>query len=269
MSYEVRDFATQVLERSREIPVLVDFWAPWCGPCKQLGPLLEKLAAEASGRWELVKVNTEEHADLATRYEIASIPAVKLFRGGEVLDEFVGFLPEIQIRAWLDTHLGPSGPSDLEAAAELIDNGDLPTARTRLEKILAESPTRQAARLLLAETLLASDPARAVQLLEEVPDDADEAGHAQALLILARAGSRPASDFPEDRVRDSLLAGLAAIRERNWDAALEAFIDVTERRPKYAGGLAAEAGKAIFRYLGIRHPIAERHYRRFSSAINS
>ncbi len=98
MSHEVRDFTAEVVERSRRVPVLVDFWAPWCGPCKMLAPVLEHLAGEAGTRWELAKVNTDEHPDLAGQYGIASIPNVKLFRDGKVVNEFTGFLPEAELR---------------------------------------------------------------------------------------------------------------------------------------------------------------------------
>jgi putative thioredoxin len=92
MGYDVRDFEKDVRVRSRQVPVLVDFWAPWCGPCRTLGPVLERLAASAQGRWDLVKVNTEDNDELAKAFDVRSIPAVKLFHHGDVVDEFVGAL---------------------------------------------------------------------------------------------------------------------------------------------------------------------------------
>jgi putative thioredoxin len=239
-----------------------------------LGPVLENLAQSAEGRWELVKVNTEDHPTLAARHRISSIPAVKLFRNGEVVDDFVGFRPEAQLRAWLAPHLdateaAPVAPDELEVAAEDIDEGRITEARSRLEAILATTPDRHAASLLLAEILLTAEPLLAVERVERIPADANEYSHAQALALLARAAATPEGDLPEDPVKAVLLRGLAAVRQREWDPAMEAFIEVTERRRNYAGGLAAEAGKAIFRYLGIRHPVADKHYRRFSSALNS
>ncbi|HMB89272.1 MAG TPA: thioredoxin [Rhodothermales bacterium] len=95
-------FQKEVLDKSHEKPVLVDFWAPWCGPCRILGPTLEKLVKESKGTWRLVKVNSDKHPGLSQRYGIRGIPAVKLFVDGEVRDEFVGALPEHAVRKWLD-----------------------------------------------------------------------------------------------------------------------------------------------------------------------
>ncbi len=90
MKHDVTDFETQVMERSREVPVLCDFWAPWCGPCVMFGPLLEKVASEAGGRWELAKLNVEEHPQITGRFGISGIPAIKLFHNGTVIAESTG-----------------------------------------------------------------------------------------------------------------------------------------------------------------------------------
>ena len=105
MNHEVSDFSADVLERSRTAPVLVDFWAPWCGPCLSLKPVLAKLAGEAQGRWTLVTVNVDLHPDLAERFGIRGIPNVKLFHAGEIAAEFSGALPEGTVRGWLESHL--------------------------------------------------------------------------------------------------------------------------------------------------------------------
>ena len=103
--YDTDDFEKDVIEASHEGPVVVDFWAPWCGPCRILGPTLEKLADEQQDRWTLAKLNTDVYPQFARRYGVQGIPSVKLFRGGEVVDEFVGAMPEPMIRRWLDEAL--------------------------------------------------------------------------------------------------------------------------------------------------------------------
>lgn len=105
------NFQKEVLDKSHEKPVLVDFWAPWCGPCRVLGPTLEKLAKANKGAWRLVKINADKYPGLSQRYGIRGIPAVKLFVDGEVRDEFVGALPEHAIRQWLNRALPASNAS--------------------------------------------------------------------------------------------------------------------------------------------------------------
>ncbi len=269
MSHEVSDFENQVLARSRSVPVVVDFWAPWCGPCKMLGPVLESMAQRAEGKWELVKVNTEDQPGLATAYNISSIPAVKLFRDGQVVDEFVGFQPEAEIQRWIERHQPSPAMVQLERAAELIDNQDLEGARAILKQALVADPNVAGAKLLLAEILLGDDLPQAIGLLQTILPEADERPHADALLLLARLAQAGTEGIPEDPLKPRFAEGIAAIGKRDWDTALAAFTDIVERQRKFANGAAGDAGKAIFRYLGVRHPIADPYYRRFSGALNS
>ena len=156
------DFEATVLERSLEVPVLLDCWAPWCGPCKSLGPVLEKVAQDYGGRFLLAKLDTDQNPGIAGALQLRSIPHVVLFKGGQVVDQFTGALPESKIKAFLDRHV-PAAPAQaepepdpLDDAAAMIEAGALDDARQLLEMIPAEvRDDRHAA--LVARLKLASE----------------------------------------------------------------------------------------------------------------
>lgn len=133
-------FMTDVVETSARIPVLVDFWAPWCGPCKQLMPILDRLVAEYGGRFHLAKVNTDEQQELAQQLGVRSLPTVVLFKDRTSVDHFVGVVPEAQIRQLLDKHLPTSSDGPLERAQALKAKGDFSGAHTLMESALATDP---------------------------------------------------------------------------------------------------------------------------------
>ncbi len=168
------DFQQHVLDESKHRPVVVDFWAPWCGPCKSLKPVLEKLAAEYGGRFLLAKVNSDDNQELASRYGVRGIPSVKAFVNGAMVDEFSGALPEGEVRAFLD-RLIPSPAEELRAqAAGLRAAGDLSAALQTLAEASRVDPAHLGVRLDAAEIMLdlgEADEAR--RLIASVPDDAD------------------------------------------------------------------------------------------------
>lgn len=271
MSYEVENFENQVIGRSWEVPVLVDFWAPWCGPCRTLGPVLERMAPQAGGRWELIKVNMEEHPELATTFNIASIPAVKLFVNGEVKDGFVGALPEREIQGFLDKALPSPGAAVVAEARRLLSEGAAHEAARLLEPLLTSEPTNTEARVLLAQSLLGVEPARIPNLLDRISPDSecfDQAGAIRTLARLVHAAKEPAL-LPEARVRATYLKGAAAVAGGDYGAALEAFIKVLELNRQYDNQGAKSACKAIFQLLGTRHPLVEGFHRAFSSALHA
>ena len=167
-------FTQDVIQESRNQPVLVDFWAPWCGPCKQLTPSLEKAVTEAGGRVKLVKMNIDEHPSIAGQMGIQSIPAVIVFKDGQPVDGFMGAVPESQIRELIDKVAGDGGAQDriveaLAAAAEARDNGDIQGAAQIYQAVAVQDPENVDALGGLADLLF-------------------EAGHAeQAAEVLARA----------------------------------------------------------------------------------
>lgn len=168
------DFQQHVLDESKHRPVVVDFWAPWCGPCKSLKPILEKLAAEYGGRFLLAKVNSDDNQELAARYDVRGIPSVKAFVNGEMVDAFSGALPEGEVRAFLD-RLIPSPAEEMRAqAAGLRAADDLPAALQTLAEASRVDPGHLGVRLDAAEIMLdlgEADEAR--RLIGSVPDDAD------------------------------------------------------------------------------------------------
>jgi putative thioredoxin len=176
-------FQSEVLERSLTTPVVIDFWADWCEPCKQLSPILEKLAIEADGAWALAKVDVDANPRLAQMFRVQGIPMVYAIVGGQPVDAFTGVLPESQLRSWIEAVCRAGGvaiqaPADprLDEADDALVNGDLDKAERAYKKILAESPADEAAEAGLAQVglmrrLAGVDPQRVLADAAAKPDD--------------------------------------------------------------------------------------------------
>ena len=178
---DTQNFAVDVIEASKEVPVIVDFWAPWCGPCKQLGPALEKLVTEARGRVKLVKLNVDENQALAQQFRVQSIPAVFAFFDGRPVDGFVGALPESQLRQFIDKLGQAGGPSPIdeaiEQAKEAMTEGRPEEAAGIFAAVLKEEQSNIAAAAGLARAAVAlGEPEQARQILSQIPTE--HAGHA-------------------------------------------------------------------------------------------
>ncbi|MCG6856549.1 MAG: thioredoxin [Salaquimonas sp.] len=182
------EFMVEVIEASNERPVLVDFWAPWCGPCKQLGPVLEKVVAESRGKVKLVKMNIDQHPEIAGQMGVQSIPAVVAFDQGKPKDAFMGAVPESEVRRFIDKLAGPSGPSPidqaLEEAARLEGEGAHAEAANLYASVLQQEPHNVAALAGMGTLYLTSgDAERARAMYEAIP--ADQHGKPEAASLKA------------------------------------------------------------------------------------
>ena len=214
LSFDVTevDFEKAVLERSLDVPVLLDCWAPWCGPCRSLGPVLEKLVQAYGGRFLLAKLNTDEAPQISAALQIRSIPLVVLFSGGRPVDQFVGALPESKVREFLDRHIKPQVSPAEQLRADAAAAADAASAETLLKNALALEPGHAGATLDLAERLLdrrALDEART--LLDGLPAARRDDRHAALSARLRLALNRPAGD-------PAALAARIAANARDFDA---------------------------------------------------
>lgn len=269
IDYEITDFQKDVIERSHVTPVLVDFWAAWCGPCKVLGPVLERLAQQGNGHWVLAKVDTDRHQDLAARYGIRGIPNVKLFVDGKVSDEFTGALPESAVKQWLRKALPDRFRGEIASAQELLKQHKTNEALSILENVLQNDPGNEHATVLLAGSLVSTDPERAMNLVAPIEEHSEHFPAADAIVTFVQLSSRALHPelLPEDPVKPAYLAALVDLAALRYDAALENFINVLRANRYYDDDGARRGCIAIFRMLGDDHAVTQKRRREFSNAL--
>jgi putative thioredoxin len=263
------DFELEVLVYSQQTPVVVDFWAEWCIPCRTLGPLLERMAQEGDGAFRLAKVDVDANPNLAQRYNVRSIPAVKAFRDGKVVSEFVGAIPETRLREFVHA----LAPSELDLALEkggsMIKLEQWRSAENVYRKILEKDPTQPAALLGLAKTLLAQGAnGEALSILRRFPTSR-EFSSAQALLPLAEALHRLGNgDQWNDAPLDAAFSRSIRLVERgNLPAALDGLLDVLRENRNYRGGEARKVIVAIFELLGDDNPLTRQYRQELASVL--
>jgi putative thioredoxin len=239
MNVTTADFEREVLEASKTVPVVVDFWAPWCGPCRALGPVLEKLESEYAGRFKLVKVNSDENQDLSASFGVRSIPYVVAFRDGKPAAQFLGALPEGQVRAFLDRLLPPP---QLALAAQAIEAGRLDAAEQQL-----------------------------AQIRPDIDWDERVATLRQAIAFARSAGSEgelagKIAANPADCEARLALAGLHAARQRYGDA-LEQLLEIVRRDKNWRDGEARRQMLAIFNLAAEDPALVSDYRRKLASAL--
>ena len=293
----VANFETEVVEASNTVPVLVDLWAPWCGPCRALGPILEKLEVAYEGRFKLVKINTEEEQELAAAFGVRSIPMVMLLKDGQPVDGFVGALPEGQIRAFLDKHVPDTAPEaeQADAAADAEpESGPTLSPLEKLQQDLATNPANDTARkayveLLLkdghtAEAKMAFEPlagkALADARIQALGDWLAAAQAAPGLPAVATLQASIAANKRDFEARYALAQQHMAAQQ--WTAALDELLDILMRDKNWSDDRArktfvnilelltpADAPKPAPGQPPVTDPTVESYRRRLSMTVLS
>jgi putative thioredoxin len=255
------DFDYQVLAYSQQKPVIVDFWAAWCDPCQQITPLLERLTQESQGKFRLAKVNVDENSELAKRYQVHKLPAIKAFQNGQVIGELRGVQTSTQIRTFV-RQIVPS-PDDLlvDKAQSLFRKEEYTASEKTSREILKNQPNHPEAKLLLVKSMLAQgESSEAHFLLKHFPTS-PEYKSAERLIPLAETmEERSGEAIPPE-------AGIDAVHQRairlitmgNYPAALDGLLEVLRKNKRYKDGKAKEVVLGIFELLGEHHPLTEEY----------
>lgn len=267
-------FAADVLERSKSVPVVVDFWAPWCGPCRVLGPIIERIAANHGDEVVLAKLNTDENPRVATQFRIQGIPAVKAFKDGKVVSEFTGAIPEPQVMAFFNK-LVPS-PSDRAAseAARLAAAGDYAAAESIFRRVLAGQPSNADAIVGLGEILFARGTTDELgPLLDKIPGDRRAKALKHRIFLKGFAEKHAKEDLageaaaaPRD-ARARYRYGLLLAARGQYEAALDELLDSIRADRKFADEAARKAVLGVFDILGPDDPRTRQYQRNLASVL--
>ncbi|HRK26363.1 MAG TPA: tetratricopeptide repeat protein [Chitinophagales bacterium] len=263
------NFQEAVIDLSYQKPVVVDFWAPWCGPCRFLGHVLDDLANQASDKWALVKINTDEHEELSGAYEVRGIPAVKMFYRGKVKAEFVGALPKPQVERWLQANLPDEKAELLEKLQELLlQPHSKADALIHLQAMVQQYPNFYPALLALAEQIVWEKPIETLELLKPIGEfdhggekAADLRNFAQFILFM------PDEATQNTPAGQALIHAQTAAKMADFETAITQLINSVAADKNFNHGLARKTAISLFRYWGFEHPLSRKYRHKFDMLL--
>ena len=255
------DFEYEVIAYSKQIPVIVDFWAEWCKPCKSLTPLLEKLAEDAQGTFRLAKVNVDDSPNLALRYSVRSIPNVKAFRDGQVVSEFLGLQPEPRVKEFI-SNLAPSQIDLLlEKGQSQLESMNWTDAESSFHQFLAKSPNHPAGLLgLLKSSLMLGEYQDATQIVDEFPP-CPEYAHMELLrpLLTALVSEKSNLETNDDDLFAAFQNALRLIIRGYLPAAMDGLIEILRQDKHYRNDEVRRVLLGLFEVLGNSHPLTQQY----------
>ncbi|MFT5657666.1 MAG: putative thioredoxin [Gammaproteobacteria bacterium] len=275
-----QNFQSLVLENSLSVPVLVDFWADWCQPCQTLMPMLAKLAEEYAGKFILAKVNSDEEQELAGHFGIKSLPTMKLFVKGEMVDERMGVIPESEIRAFIDQYIISESANLMTAANQAFEQGQDKEGLELMNQALALDPTNADLKISMATVVMSQgDKESALALLDSLSDDdkkKDAAVKLQGAINLSSQleGIPPLVEIESDLAKDP--KNLAALLNKSThlsaqgehDSAMACLLQIMTIDPQFQDGAGRKGLFVLFDLLGGEHPLVQKYRRKLFTLLH-
>ena len=275
-----QNFIQQVIEASHQQPVMVDFWATWCGPCQTLIPILEQLATEYKGGFILAKVDVDQNQQLAGQFGVRSVPTVKIVKDGKIVDEFAGVIPDIEIRAKLDQHITRESNNKIDEANALYSQGETEQAIAIMQQVIIDEPDNHQARIIFASLLVNEkryDDAR--QLIESLPEDEKNKPEAKGIIAQIEMSSAlqdaPSIDELQQRLEQDendndarYLLGNQLIAAGDYENAMEQFLQLMIRDREFNDDAGRKSLVQVFEMLGGSGELVSKYRRKMANALN-